>query len=57
MEETISHLSEKEQGELLSDQVPITINYEHINHLPMLHAYKRIYITVNILAMTGCVTC
>ena len=29
----------------LSDQVPITINYEQKTHLPMLHAYKSIYST------------
>ena len=28
----------------LFDQVPITINYKHTTHLPMVHAYKIIYI-------------
>ena len=39
----------------LSYQVPITIHYEQIAHIPVLHIYKRIYNTVDSLAMTVCV--
>ena len=40
----------------LSDQVPITINYEQKPHLPMLHVYKIIYSTADSLDITGYVT-
>ena len=38
------------------DQVPIKIHYQQTTHLPMMHAYKIIYITAESLPMLLCVT-
>ena len=40
----------------LSKQVHITIYYENTTHIPVLHAYKIIYSTVDSLDMKVCVT-
>ena len=40
----------------LSKQVPIIIHNEQTNHLPILHANKSIYSTVESLAIILCVT-
>ena len=40
----------------ISYQVHITIHYEQTTHLPMMHAFNRIYITVESLNMILCVT-
>ena len=39
-----------------SEKAPTTIKCEHKTQLPMLHAYKSIYSTLESLATTGCVT-
>ena len=40
----------------ISDHMPITINYEQKNHLPVLDSYKSLYSTAESLDMAGCVT-
>ena len=40
----------------ISDHMPITINYDQKNHLPVLDSYKSLYSTAESLDMAGCVT-